>query len=181
MELHIREATPDDAAAIAAIYRHYVLTSPATFETAPPDVTEMRGRIERITAMFPWLVAEGEAGIEGYAYASLHRERPAYQWAADASAYVIPGRHRRGLGRRLYTELFEIVRRQGFTSVFAGITMPNDASVGLHRAMGFELVGLYRQIGYKLGAWHDTSWWQLRLREDAGEPAPPVSWRRLDA
>jgi phosphinothricin acetyltransferase len=179
LETRIREATPDDAAAIALIYGPYVLNSPATFETVPPDAAEMRSRIESITKNFPWLVAEGPDGIEGYAYASLHRERPAYQWAADVSAYVVkPGSHRRGIGRRLYTDLFEIVGQQGYTNVFAGITLPNDASVGLHRAMGFELVGIYRQIGFKLGAWHDTSWWQLRLRDDA-EPSPPVGWREV--
>ena len=179
MELRIREATLDDAAAIAAIYGPYVLTSPATFETDPPDSTEMRDRIKRVTEMYPWLVAEGPKGIEGYAYASRHRERPAYQWAVDASAYVAPGSHRSGIGRRLYGELFEIVRRQGFTNVFAGITLPNDASVGLHRAMGFELIGVYGQIGYKLGAWHDTSWWQLRLTEEQSAPSAPLSWKDL--
>jgi len=179
LETRIRAATLDDAEAIAAIYGPYVLQSPATFETIPPDAAEIRGRIEGITKSFPWLVAEGDDGIEGYAYASLHRDRPAYQWAADASAYVKPDNHRRGIGRQLYTELFDIVKRQGYTNVFAGITLPNEASVGLHRAMGFELVGVYRQIGYKLGAWHDTSWWQLRLQEDTAEPSPPVSWRDL--
>ena len=179
MEIQIREATGDDAAAIAAIYEHYVLHSPATFETVPPGSAEMRNRIERVTEMYPWLVAEGPNGIEGYAYASRHRERPAYQWAVDASAYVAHGSHRRGFGRRLYTELFEIVRLQGFTNVFAGITMPNDASVGLHQAMGFELVGIYRQIGYKLGAWHDTSWWQLRLSRDEAAPSEPRRWNDL--
>lgn len=170
---------PEDARAIAAIYSSYVLNSPATFETEPPDSAEMRTRIELVTKMYPWLVAEGPEGIEGYAYASRHRERPAYQWAVDASAYVAPNSHRRGIGRQLYTELFEIVRRQGFTNAFAGITTPNDASVGLHRAMGFELIGVYQRIGFKLGAWHDTSWWQLRLTEDQSTPSAPIGWHDL--
>jgi len=176
LELLIREATTDDAAAIAAIYEPYVLSSPATFETVPPTSHEMRERIKQVTKMYPWLVAEGPSGIEGYAYASRHRDRAAYQWAVDVSAYVVPGNHRRGIGRRLYTDLLEVVRRQGFTNAFAGITLPNEASVGLHRAMGFELVGVYRRVGYKLGAWHDTSWWQLKLSETDGEPRVPVSW-----
>jgi L-amino acid N-acyltransferase YncA len=179
LELRIREATLDDAPAIAAIYEPYVLRSPATFETVAPTCADMCKRIESVTAMYPWLVAEGPLGIEGYAYASRHRDRMAYQWAVDVSAYVSPSSHRKGIGRRLYTGLFEIVRRQGFTNAFAGITLPNDASVGLHKAMGFELVGVYTRVGYKLGLWHDTSWWQLKLRDDEGQPAEPVSWRAL--
>jgi phosphinothricin acetyltransferase len=177
---HIRPATPADAAAIAAIYAPYVLNSPASFEIAPPDEDEMRGRIERVTEFYPWLVAEGPDGMEGYAYASRHRERTAYQWSVDVSAYVAPNRHRRGLGRRLYTVLLDVLSRQGFANAFAGITMPNAASVGLHQAMGFELVGVYRQVGYKLGSWHDTSWWQLSLNQNHTEPAAPKSWHDLD-
>ncbi len=172
-------ATAADASEIAAIYGHYVLTSPATFETEPPDAAEFRSRIEKVTSKFPWLVLQSEDGIEGYAYASPHRERTAYQWAADVSAYVRLDCQRRGVGRRLYSVLLEIVRRQGFYTACAGITMPNDASVGLHRAMGFELIGVYQKVGFKLGEWHDTSWWQLELRARDVDPQPPVSWRFL--
>src|SRR5579872_4393827 len=133
-------ATEADAAAIAEIYGHYVQVSPATFETIPPDAAEMGARMTHVLDRFPWLVLEGEHGIEGYAYATQHRERTAYQWAADVSVYVHPDRHRRGVGRCLYENLLGIVRRQGIVTACAGITMPNDASVALHRSMGFELV-----------------------------------------
>ncbi|MHB8637221.1 MAG: arsinothricin resistance N-acetyltransferase ArsN1 family B [Fimbriimonadaceae bacterium] len=179
MEIQIRPATPDDAGAIAAVYAHFVLTSPATFEIVPPDTAEIRNRIVHVTEMYPWLVAEGPEGVVGYAYAGRHRERHAYQWAVDSSAYIAPHCQRLGLGRSLYTRLFEILTRQGLTNVFAGITLPNEASVGLHVAMGFAHVGVYRNVGYKFGAWHDTSWWQLSLRHHDGEPAAPVSWRNL--
>jgi L-amino acid N-acyltransferase YncA len=179
MAVRIREVTFDDAPTIAAIYRPYVTATPISFETVPPDDEEMRDRVQRITEMYPWLVAEAPDGIVGYAYACRHRDRTAYQWAVDVSAYIAPTSQRQGLGRRLYSELFEIVKRQGFTNAFAGITLPNDASIGLHKAMGFELVGIYKNVGFKLGNWHDTSWWQLCLSDDPAAPRDPVSWREI--
>src|SRR5262245_24730869 len=164
MTLTLRTATPDDAAAIAAIYAPYVLTSPATFELDPPDAAEMRQRLVKVLEKFPWLVAEEAGEVVGYAYATTHRERAAYQWSAEVSAYVRQDRHRRGVGRALYARLFEILRRQGYVNAFGGITLPNAGSVGLHEAMGFQFVGVYRGIGYKGGAWHDVGWYQLALQ-----------------
>jgi phosphinothricin acetyltransferase len=161
------------------MYRGYVLTSPATFELDPPSAHEMQTRILSTMELYPWLVFETNRTIAGYAYASRHRDRPAYRWAVDCSAYIAPEFHRQGIGRRLYEQLFSILKRQGFTNVFAGITLPNDASVGLHQAMGFQLVGEYKNVGFKLGRWHDTSWWQLPLAPTQNPPEEPLNWRDL--
>ena len=174
--LTIRDADPGrDAAACAAIYAPHVLESPTSFEEAPPDDAEMAGRIARGSSSHPWLVAEGEDGLRGYAYACRHRERPAYRWSADVSVYVSGAHRRQGVGRRLYESLFERLRRQGFRTACAGITLPNDASVALHEGLGFAPVGVYRQIGWKAGAWRDVGWWQLDLDPEApGAPTEPL-------
>ena len=121
----------------------------------------------------PWLVWEEDGRVLGYAYASGHRARAAYQWCVEVSVYVHPDARRGGIARRLYTELFERLREQGFYNAYAGITLPNPASVGFHEAMGFRPIGVYPKIGYKFGRWHDVGWWSLRLRDDDEEPAPP--------
>ncbi|MGH2885419.1 MAG: GNAT family N-acetyltransferase, partial [Solirubrobacteraceae bacterium] len=125
----------------------------------------------------PWLVAADEAELIGFACATRHRERAAYRWAADVTVYVTPGRQRAGVGRALYEALFERLAQQGFRMACAVIALPNDASVGLHEALGFQLVGVYRKIGWKLGAWHDVGWWQLELpgadTEDDDPPREP--------
>jgi L-amino acid N-acyltransferase YncA len=180
MTLALRPATPDDATALAAIYAPYVLTSPATFELIPPDAAEMRRRLVKVLEKFPWLVAEEAGEVVGYAYAHTHRERAAYQWSAEVSAYLRQDRHRRGIGRVLYAQLFEILRRQGYVNAFAGITLPNPGSVGMHEAMGFELIGVFRDIGYKGGAWHDVGWYQFALRPRPDTPAPPTPWPEVN-
>jgi L-amino acid N-acyltransferase YncA len=157
-----------DAAACAAIYGPYVSDSVVSFEARPPTVEEMAGRIN---AAYAWVLAEHEGLRLGYAYASPHRERAAYRWAADVAVYIDPAHHRSGVGRALYARLFEQLRTIGLWTLCAGITQPNDASNGLHRAMGFVPVGTYRRIGWKAGAWHDVQWWQLDLHP--GEPGPP--------
>jgi phosphinothricin acetyltransferase len=179
-ELLVRVASPADAAAIAKIYAPFVLNTAVSFETSPPDEKEMSDRITKVMQMYPWLVAEAPDGVAGYAYASCHRDRSAYQWGVNVTVYLDPNYHRKGIGRQLYQKLFEILRTQGFTNAFAGIALPNDASIGLHRAMGFELVGVYKKVGFKLGKWHDTSWWQLSLGSDLNPPSDPVSFRGLN-
>jgi phosphinothricin acetyltransferase len=161
-----------DAAACARIYGPFVRDTAASLEEEPPTVTELARRIETVGAVYPWLVAENENGeVMGFAYGSQHRVRASYRWAVDVSVYVDPAHHRRGVGRALYTVLVELLRDQGFRMACAGITVPNRGSVGLHEAFGFQLVGVYKQIGYKLGAWRDVGWWQLPLTvEEAGEP-----------
>ena len=177
MNTTIRIARAEDAASIQAIYAPYVLDTPVSFEVEPPTVPEMERRIAETLTRFPWFICDIDGAVAGYAYAGTHRTRLAYQWSADVSVYVNPGFHRRGIGRALYASLFACLSRQGFYNLFAGITLPNPASVGLHEALGFALVGIYRSVGYKCGAWHDVGWWQLPLR--TGGEAPVSAPRPL--
>ena len=171
----IRLAHEGDAAAIAAIYAPNVERKPASFELVAPDAAQMAARIRSVLERWPWLVLEEGGAVLGYCYAGAYAERAAYQWSATVSVYARDGQHRRGIGRRLYGVLFDVLRRQGVCNAFAGITLPNDASVGLHRAMGFEPVGIYRRVGFKFGAWHDVGWFGCRLDESAGEPRAPLA------
>jgi L-amino acid N-acyltransferase YncA len=171
----IRPADPArDAAACAAIYAPYVEESPVSFEEAIPSTEELAARIARIATTHPWLVCEWDERVVGFAYGAPHRERAAYRWAADVSVYVDPAWQRHGIGRTLYAALLARLRAQGLHVACAGITLPNTASVGLHESLGFELVGIYRGIGWKAGGWRDVGWWQLRLLPpgDDGQPPP---------
>jgi len=169
----IRLATTDDAAAVAAIYRPYVAGTAISFEVAPPTTEEMRARMAGVLERLPWLVCEHERHVVGYAYASPHRAREAYQWSVDVAVYIQADQHRRGVGRKLYDELFAQLRRLGYVNAYAGITLPNPQSVGLHEAMGFQPVGVYRKVGFKLGKWCDVGWWHLQLQDLPGVPASP--------
>jgi phosphinothricin acetyltransferase len=172
-DVTIRSADPGrDALACAAIYAPHVEDAPTSFEERAPDAAEMRARIERVGATHPWLVAENGGEVLGYAYACRHRERPAYRWAADVSVYVGAGHRGRGLGRRLYEDLFLRLREQRFQIACAGITLPNEASVGLHRRLGFTEVGVSRRIGWKQGAWRDVVWLELELIAPGDGPPP---------
>ena len=175
--MELRVATSADAAGIAEIYAPIVMATPTSFEIEPPDEREMEHRLRETLRIYPWLVCVEGGRVAGYAYGSRHRARAAYHWSVEVSAYVHPEFQRRGIGRGLYVSLFEILKAQGFFNAYAGITLPNAASVGLHEAVGFQPVGVYRNIGYKLGAWHDVGWWQLAL-QPAREPSAPLS---LDA
>ena len=172
----IRLATARDAKGIAQIYAPIVASTPVSFELVPPTEAQTAERIAARLVHWPWLVCARGDEVWGYAYASQHRERAAYQWSLDVSAYVHESRRRQGVARALYTSLFALLRVQNYYTVYAGITLPNPGSVGLHEAMGFRPVGVYRSVGYKLGAWHDVGWWSLALRERTGEPAPPISF-----
>ncbi|MBV8062243.1 MAG: N-acetyltransferase, partial [Nevskia sp.] len=152
----IRLAGPADAAALAAVYAPYVRDTVISFEAEPPDAAEMARRLAAVAARLPWLVAEDGSGVLGYAYAGEHRNRAAYRWDVDAAVYLDSRAHRRGIGRALYRVLFALLRAQGYVNAYAGITLPNAASVGLHEALGFVPVGVYRAVGYKFGAWHDV-------------------------
>jgi phosphinothricin acetyltransferase len=167
----LRHADPArDAAACVAIYAPYVADTSITFDEEPPTAEQFGELIGRTSRTHPWLVLEQDGRVVGYANASPHRTRAAYRWAADVGIYVDPAYQRRGAGRRLYVALFELMARQGLRIACAGITLPNDASIALHRSLGFEHVGTYRDIGWKAGAWRDVSWWQLRLGADDGGP-----------
>lgn len=177
----IRLAGPDDAAALAAIYAPAVAGRATSFEVEPPDAAEMARRVERLLPRTPWLVLDEGGVVAGYAYASPHRDRAAYQWSVEVSAYVAAHAHRRGVGRALYRALFAALTLQGFRNAYAGITLPNDASVGLHVALGFTPVGVYRGVGYKRGAWHDVAWYERALAPRDADPAPPVPLAELRA
>lgn len=175
----LRMARAGDAEAFAAIYAPIVRDTPISFETEPPSVEEMRHRIEKYLETYPWLVAEREGRIDGYAYASAHRDRKAYQWSVDVSCYVHADARKRGVGKRLYTALLAILARQGFHSAFAGIALPNAASTALHEAVGFREIGRYREVGFKAGAWRDTAWYQCLLGEARADPPAPTPLRAL--
>ena len=160
----IRPAGADrDAAACAAIYAPFVTESWVSFETDPPAVADIAGRIARYGASHAWLVAEVDGGVAGYAYGSPHRDRAAYASSCDVAVYVDPRHARRGIGRALYGELLPLLAGKGFHAAFAGVALPNPASVGLHEAMGFTPVGIYREVGWKHGGWRDVGWWQRLL------------------
>lgn len=177
----LRMATVDDAAAVAEIYAPYVLQSGVSFETEPPGPDELRRRMAAVLPQYPWLLAEIDGVAAGYAYAGVHHERAAYRWSVTVSAYLHRDVHRRGIGRQLYAALFALLREQGYVQVYAGITLPNPASVGLHEALGFRAVGVYRQVGFKQGRWLDVGWWGLGLVAPPAAPAEPVSWTALPA
>jgi len=174
MSIEIRLARHDDADAIAAIYRPFVESTIISFETVAPEPREMADRIAATLARYPWLVCEFDGEIAGYAYATKHRERKAYQWSVDTSAYVHPHYWRRGIGAGLYRSLFAMLSAQGFVNAYAGIALPNPASIGLHESVGFRPIGIYRSVGYKLGAWHDVGWWERALQDHEAAPREPV-------
>lgn len=180
MNAQIRLATTDDAAAIAAIYGHYVVHSPATFDEVVPSTAEMARRIDDALLQFPFYVAVVDDAVAGYAYASPYAVRASYRWSATVGIYLHQQQRRKGLGRALYSELLPAIRRQGYVRAYAGITLPNDASVGLHESLGFSRVGMYSAVGYKLGAWRDVGWWEYKLQPTLPErPAQPIPFPAL--
>lgn len=169
----IRPVIKDDVSGILAIYNPFILSSPVTYEEVPLTNEQMWERIQKYTKQFPWLVAINEdKDVIGYAYASQHRERAAYRWCTDVSVYVKEGDRGKKLGEKLYTELFSILRKQNYHIAYAIISLPNEASVGLHEKMGFTYVGTFHEAGHKLGKWHDVGWWELRLNSSEHPPEP---------
>jgi phosphinothricin acetyltransferase len=172
INMNIRPAQPSDAAAVAAIYAPIVRDTFISFEQDPPSAEQMQARIVAVTATLPWLVSVDDSGlVTGYVYAGRHRERAAYRWSVDTTAYVGERHRGQGIGRRLYTALFGELTALGYFQAFAGIALPNVASVGLHEALGFTPIGVYRDVGYKCGAWRDVGWWQKTLQSP---PSPSV-------
>lgn len=163
MKIQIEVAKTSDAGAMLEIYSPHVLDSAVSFETTVPTMREFEERIRDTLVKFPWLVCKIDGELVGYAYASAHRTRCAYDWSVEASVYVDSTRHRLGIASSLYSTLFQVLRKQGIINVYCGITLPNPASVAFHESIGFSKIGVYEKIGYKLGKWHDVGWWQLRL------------------
>jgi phosphinothricin acetyltransferase len=170
----IRDAVAADAGRCAEIYAPYVRETAISFEAEPPAAHEMAERIAAAQRSHAWLVLEEDGEVVGYAYGGPFMSRAAYQWATAVSVYLAPGRRRTGGGRALYTALLDRLAGRGHRTALAGIALPNDASVGLHRAMGFEPVGTYRRVGWKHGRWHDVAWYQ---RDLAGDDGPPTALR----
>jgi L-amino acid N-acyltransferase YncA len=173
--IRVRLADADrDAVEVAEIYRPAVESSIATFEEVAPDWAEMKVRIRQTLTRTPWLVAEREGRVVGYAYARLHKERAGYRWSVDVSAYVHPEWHGRHVGRTLYDALLPILLRQGFVNVYAGVALPNPASVALHESIGMRRIATYERVGFKFGGWRDVAWFGLRIAEPAMPPAEPI-------
>ena len=163
MPIKIRSATTADAEAIQRIYAPIVLETAISFEDLPPSVDEIAVRIASTLKTHPWLVAVVGEKVCGYVYASTHRERAAYRYSADTAVYIAPEEQRRGVGHALYTELLPQLKQRNIHMAFGGIALPNPGSVALHELMGFTPVGIYREVGFKFGRWHDVGWWQRVL------------------
>jgi phosphinothricin acetyltransferase len=171
--MRTRDAVEADGAACAAIYAPYVRDTAITFEVDEPDATTFTERIARAQQRHAWVVAQQVDRVVGYAYGSEYKARAAYRWSCEVSVYLEIGLRRSGTGGALYEALFARLAARGYRTAVAGMTLPNDASVGLHRAMGFEPVGTYRAIGWKHGRWHDVLWMQRPLQPDDGRPDDP--------
>jgi phosphinothricin acetyltransferase len=167
----IRVATLADAAPIAAIYAPFCTDAVVSFEETAPSADEMAQRIAKTLERFPWLVHDDGGEIRGYAYAGKYRERAAYRWSVEVSCYVRIDSARRGIGRGLYSKLFDLLKSLGYHNACAGVTLPNPASVAFHESFRFVPVGVYRHVGYKFGQWHDVGWWQKDLQPLVPNPA----------
>jgi phosphinothricin acetyltransferase len=176
----LRLATPNDARCILAIYAPYIENTSFTFETETPSVEEFAERIRNYMLNWPWLVYEVDGVIAGYAYATRHRERTAYQWSTECSVYIHDNFQRAGIARALYNALFEILKKQGFRNVYAVINLPNDKSVAFHESFGFQYFATYEKVGYKLGKWKNVGWWRLSINVYDDDPPAPVNFAEMD-
>ena len=162
--MQIRSAHADDAKAIAAIYNPYILTTTISFEEEAVTDAAMAQRIADVQAGgLPWLVAERDGKVLGYAYATKWRVRHAYRFSVESSVYLAPEAARQGVGSALYTALLQQLAERGVHLVIGGIALPNDASVALHEKMGYEKVAHFREVGFKFGRWLDVGYWQKTL------------------
>lgn len=164
--MNIRDASVEDAEAIASIYNHFVLTTSISFEEAAVPAAEMASRIADLQAAgLPWLVAEIDGAVAGYAYATKWRVRNAYRFSVETTVYLAPEHAGKGLGTALYQALLARLREGGYHSAIGGIAQPNGASVALHEKLGFEKVALFREVGFKFDRWIDVGYWELQLSE----------------
>lgn len=177
--MRIRTVNDQDAEAIADIYAPFVSDSTISFEIDVPSTEEMARRINETRSQFPWLVAEAQNQIVGYAYASSHRSRPAYQWSCDVSIYLSPLIQRRGIGQILYKHLLELLCQQGYASAYAGIALPNESSIAFHKSMGFKPIGVYPRVGFKGGKWLDVAWWHKQIQLLDSSPKIPTAFADL--
>ncbi|HHV10568.1 MAG TPA: N-acetyltransferase [Clostridiales bacterium] len=174
MSERIRLATREDGAEILSIYEPYIMNTAITFETERLSLEDFQERMAKIQAQFPWLVYEADGRVVGYAYASYYRERAAYAWDCECSVYVSGEAQRKGIATKLYKELFDRLKEQGYRNVYAFITYPHDSSVELHRKFGFREVGIFHKTGYKLGTWWDLIVMEKAIGDFQPEPVRPV-------
>lgn len=174
--LLIRAAQVEDGAAVAAIYAPYVRDTAVSFEAEPPTATVIAERIDSTLPTHPWLVAERDGSVVGFTYAGKHSQRAAYRWTVDVTVYVSGTERRGGIGRQLYQALLGTLRMQGFRSAFSEIVLPNPGSVRLHETMGFKHLGIHKDIGHKLGRWHDIGYWRLGLADGSSPPEEPLQF-----
>jgi L-amino acid N-acyltransferase YncA len=175
----IRPALSSDASSILDIYAPFILNTAVSFETEVPTIENFSQRIITNQESWPWLVYESEDLIAGYAYASKHRERAAYQWCVESSVYVNDHFQQKGIATQLYQTLFQILKYQGCRNVYAGITLPNERSVHFHEKMGFNKIADYRNIGYKLNHWNTVRWYELQLNHYSDAPDPFIKWKQI--
>ena len=171
--IRIRFAAPDDAPYVLAVYAPYVTDTAITFECSVPSSQDYAVMIANLSGVYPFLLAECEGRVVGFAYASRYRPREAFAPCVSTSIYIVPGAQRRRLGRSLYYCLLRLLKAQGYGVAYAAITIPNPASAALHASLGFTPVGVFPKAGYKLGRWHDMMWLQKELVERSGPPAQP--------
>jgi L-amino acid N-acyltransferase YncA len=176
----VRLVTSEDATQILEIYSPSILTSATSFETLVPSLAEMQKRIDTCLHKYPWIVCSINEKIAGYVYASKHREREAYQWTCESSVYVHSDFKGKRIGSNLYELLFRVLKLQGFRNIYAGIALPNEASVRLHESCAFTHFATYDNVGYKFGDWHTVGWWKLQVNDYDPAPPPPLRLSELD-
>ena len=172
--------SPDHIPQILDIYAPFVLETTTSFETEVPSLEDFAQRVKQYAEKAPWLVATGGNMVLGYAYATAHRSRGAYRWNQEVTVYVHPGHRKKGIARALYLKLLDLLKLMGYTKALAIITLPNEASIGFHRALGFEHIGDMPDIGFKFGSWHTTSWWHLALQESDHVPGEIKSVKSIE-
>jgi L-amino acid N-acyltransferase YncA len=164
LDFKIRLVDQDDAASVLEIYTPFVLTTAASFETEVPSIASFKERLLQYSSKSPWVVAELNNRIIGYAYATAHRSRAAYQWTQETTVYVHPDFRKQGVALSLYRTLLKTLTEMGFTKALAVITIPNEPSIRFHEKLGFKHIGEMKNIGFKFNRWHTTSWWDLDLQ-----------------
>lgn len=177
--MDIRVATPADATALLDIYAPYVKNTAITFEYEVPSVKEFTGRIEHTLEKYPYLVAENDGTILGYAYASAFKSRAAYDWSVETSVYVREDKRHSGVGKALYTALEQFLRKQHICNLCACITYPNDASIAFHESFGYKTVAHFHGSGFKLNAWRDMVWMEKELCPHTVPPEPFIPFPEL--
>ena len=175
----IRIAEERDIPAILEIYGPYVLNTTITFEYDVPTREEFTRRFRDITRQFPWLVYEEDGEILGYAYASAPYARAAYAWCAEPSVYLKPEARGRGIGRKLYAALEQILDCQGYQVLYALVTQENEASLRFHERCGYRVSVLFPNCGFKFGRWLGVIWMEKRLKSVEIPSHPPISWNRI--